>query len=305
MSGIQIKNRIGRIVMKYIIYMDVFFMVNLIMDTILLKLAAFYIQPHTTLIRCIAGGMAGSLLTCLSLFLSYDNMLLHMLTTYVFTAMLMVFVTFGKCSLKRLLKRTGGLYLVTVLLGGIMNLVYDYTYFGYVLHGMFSAVYNNPVNMVRMLMFTGISYILLNSILRLVKKKSGNQFVQVTLVLKGRDIKLKALIDSGNSLTDPYYGKPVHIAEYEALQRILEGVDIHREKYRLVPFHSLGKKNGMVEVIEFEELTVSETDGTGDDKEPILYQEKKPAIGLYHARLSGDRKYEMLLHGTVGGGGSV
>ena len=301
MSGIQIINRIGRIIMKYIIYMDVFFMVNLTMDTILLKLAAFYIKPHTTFIRCIAGAAVGSLLTCLSLFLSYDNMVVHMLVSYIFTALVMVIVTFGKCNGKQLIRRTGSLYLVTVLLGGVMNLVYDYTYFGYVLHGIFSAVYENPVNLMRMIVFTGISYILLNSITKLLEaKKMKLSFVEVTLVFKGREIRLKALIDSGNSLTDPYYGKPVHIAEYEALQRILEGVDIHREKYRLVPFHSLGRKNGMVEVIEFDELIVSETDCMGGDKEHILYSEKNPAIGLYHAKLSGDRKYEMLLHGTVG-----
>ena len=60
--------------MKYIIYMDVFFMVNLIMDTIVLKLAAFFINPHTTFIKCVAGGTVGTMLSCLCLLLPYENM---------------------------------------------------------------------------------------------------------------------------------------------------------------------------------------------------------------------------------------
>ena len=292
--------------MKYIIYMDVFFVVNLTMDTILLKLAAFYIKPHTTFVRCLAGGAAGSVLTCLSLLLSYDNMVAHMLISYIFTALVMILLTFGKCRAKQLVYRTGALYLVTVMLGGAMNLVYDYTYFGYMVHGIFSAVYANPVNLMRMLIFTVASYAILSLMFKLFKRreKTGN-LVEVTLTFKGRELKLRGLIDSGNSLIDPYCGKCVHIAEYEAVQGLLEGVDIHREKYRLVPFHSLGKRNGLVEVIEFDELTVSEGYEMNDDKMCILYSEKKPAIGLYHARLSGAKEYEVLLHGAVGSRGSV
>lgn len=305
-----VKNRIGRRVMKYIIYMDVFFMVNLMMDMILLKIAALYIKPQTTFIRCLAGAAAGSLLTCLTLLLSYDNMVAHMLFSYIFIVAVMVIVTYGKCSIEQMLKRAGWLYLVTVIMGGAMNLVYDYTYFGYVLHGIFSTVYANPANILRMFSFTGISYMILRVLMKLISNmKSGSELVMVKVSMKGESVTLRGLIDTGNSLRDPYFGKVVHIAEYEALQRILEGVDIHREKYRLVPFHSLGKKNGLVEVIEFDEIVIWDSyDSDSEDGEcegkygerTVIYTEKNPAIGLYHASLSDKRKYEVLLNQVVG-----
>lgn len=301
--------RIGDIVMKYIIYMDVFFMVNLAMDTILLKLAAFYIKPQTTFIRCLAGGAAGSLLTCLSLLLSYENMIVHMLISYVFIVAVMVVTTYGKCSAGQMLKRAVWLYLVTILMGGAMNLVYDYTYFGYVIHGIFSTVYANPINLFRMCIYTGISYIILRLVVKFINNmKEHSEQVMVKLSMKGKSVILNGLIDTGNSLKDPYFGKDVHIAEYGALQRILEDVDIHQEKYRLVPFHSLGKKNGLVEVIEFDEIIIwdsynsdSEADDQGEKSgaKPVIYTEKKPAIGLYHASLSGEKKYEVLLNKSV------
>ncbi len=286
--------------MKYIIYMDVFFMVNLVMDIILLKLAAFYIKPQTTFVRCLAGGVAGSLITCLSLLLTYEHMMIHMLVSYIFTVVVMVFATYGKCSVKQMVKRAGCLYFITVFMGGAMNLVYDYTYFGYMLHGIISAAYANPVNILYMCFFTGVSYIAMRILLYVVKRaKSSSEPVMVRVVMKGKSIVIKGLIDSGNSLTDPYFGKPVHIVEYDAVQRILEGVDIHKEKYRLVPFHSLGKKNGLVEVIEIDELAVLGEEGVNTTNDSCRYREEKPAIGLYYSPLSGSDEFNMLLHKNI------
>lgn len=306
MSGVQIKKRIGRVIMKYIIYLDVFFMVNVVMDTLLLKLAALYIKPQTTFVRCVAGGTAGGVLSCISMLLPYGNILIHTLFSYVIIAFIMTIVTFGKGNLKQLWGRTASLYITTILLGGMMNLLYDYTYFGYIVQGIFGAIYVNPLNLLRLCMFTILSYIMLRFITKILQeKKFKTNLVLVRLQFKGHNVVLKGLIDSGNSLTDPYCGKPVHIVEYEALQRILEGVDIHREKYRVVPFHSLGRRNGLIEVIELDKLSVltmnEQTDPNGQDTEQSSYEEEKPAIGLYHGFLSGENKYEVLLHSVVVG----
>ncbi len=303
------KNRIGDGVMKYIIYIDVFFMVNIVMDLVLLEIAAFYIKPQTTFIRCLAGAAVGSLLTCVTLLISYDNMMIHMLSSYIFIVAAMVIVAYGKCSIRQMIKRAGWLYFVTIIMGGAMNLVYDYTYFGYVLRGIFSTVYTNPVNIIRLIGFTGIAYIILLMLTRYISNmRNVNELVMVNITMKGKSVTLKGLIDTGNSLKDPYTGKYVHIAEYKALQRILEGVDIHREKYRLVPYHSLGKRNGLVEVIEFDEITIrnSYSSDNGvcqyeqrDEEKTVTYTEKNPAIGLYYGALSGEKKYEMLLNRCV------
>lgn len=290
--------------MKYIIYMDVFFMVNLVMDTLLLRLASVYLKPQTTFVNCMVGGAVGSLLASLSLLISYDNIVIHMLISYIFTVAAMVLIAFGKCNKKQFIRRTGILYVVTVMLGGAMNLVYNYTYFGYVIRNILGAIHTNPLNIARMLGFTGIAYIIINALLKLLKREEALQhFVEVTLVYKGQKIMLKGLIDTGNSLVDPYCGKPVHIAEYRALQGVLEGVDIYREKYRLVPFHSLGQKNGLLEVIEVDEILVTGLKigaaQEGDSTASVIYAEKNPAIGLSHECLSGDKKYEMLLHSVV------
>lgn len=287
--------------MKYIIYMDVFFVVNLTMDFLLLKLAAFYIKPHTTYVRCVAGGAAGSLITCLSLLLSYEQIIVHMLISYIFTVAAMVFIAYGKCTVKQMIRRCMWLYFVTVFMGGAMNMVYNYTYFGYMLQGIFTSVFKNPISLFTMSAITCVSYLVMRVLLMLFsKRKKEKSLVRVMITIKGKTTEVKGLIDSGNSLMDPYYKKPVHIVEYDALQRILEGVDIHKEKYRLVPFHSLGKKNGLVEVIESDEIVVYDVNLEGNGEENLMYREEKPAIGLYHSKFSAGGEFEMLLHGSVG-----
>lgn len=283
--------------MEYVIYIDVFFLVNFIMDFLLLKASSCYIKPRATNVRCLLGGAVGSLITCVSILWVFDNMILHMLISYIFTVVIMVMITYGKATFTQVVRRVGALYLVTVTTGGIMNIIYDYTYFGYMLHGMFSAVYDNPLNIIILISIAGVSYVIMTIVIKLVSRKGKHyQYVRVVLSVKGRTVDVKGLIDSGNSLMDPYYRKPIHVVTYSVVQKVLEGVDIHKEKYRLVPFASLGKENGLLEVVEIDSIVVY---GAEDNETKEMYRELQPAIGIYHGTLSGKNEFNILLHKDV------
>ena len=54
---------------------------------------------------------------------------------------------------------------------------------------------------------------------------------------------VNGLIDSGNSLVEPISGEPVSIIE----QKMFEELYGEREPlYRAIPYHSIGKKNGIL-----------------------------------------------------------
>ncbi len=294
--------------MRYVIYIDVFLAVNMIMDLILLKVTAHFVKPQTTFFRCVLGAVVGSLLGSGSLLLSYDNMLLHTLFTYIFISAAMVLVSYGRSSVKTFLLRVGWLYLVTIIFGGAMNMIYSYTYLGYMVQGVLSSMYANPLNIGKLIVFTAIAYLVLSGLTELWRRRSRQeQYVRVVLKLKEQSTELTGLIDTGNSLICPYSGKPVHIVACDAVDTLLEGVNIYEERYRLVPFNSLGKSNGLIEVIECAELLVYEQAycqvGEAMDEEKkehrLIYCEDKPAVGLYKGSLSSAGEYEMLLHSTV------
>lgn len=285
--------------MKYVVYLDVFFLVNLVMDLIILKLAALYIKPQTTFARCLLGAICGSLLSIFSLSISYENMIIHMLFSYIFITFIMVLVSYGKSSLKQTLIRSAILYLVTIFLGGMFNFIYSFTYFGYILQSIFNG-FLSSVNMIWMLGATFVSYIILN-MMNLIwrRSRSGSMLVWVIINLDGRSKSIKGLIDSGNSLTDPYTGKNVHIVTIDSIKELFDGVSVYDKGFKLIPFRSLGENNGLIKAITFDEILVYREDEKIQGTKEEIYVEKLPIIGLYNGCLSKKGEYEMLLHKSV------
>ena len=285
--------------MKYVIYIDVFFCVNLVMDFLILKLVSLYIKPQTTYIRCVLGAALGSFLSVLSLLISYENIIWHMLFSYIFIAVAMVVGTFGLGKWQELIKRCIVLYVITIFLGGLINFLYSYTYMGVFLQNIFIGI-RSKTNILWMVGATLVAYICLKILVRIVKRHSNaNMIVAVKLVHKGKESFLTGLIDSGNSLREPYTGKPVHIVCEDAISQLLESQDICTERFKLVPFTSVGKKHGLIKVITIDELWVYIIEDTLKYTNDAIYMKNEVAIGLYEGSLSNVGEFQMLLHNSV------
>ena len=285
--------------MKYVIYIDVFFCVNLVMDFLILKLVSLYIKPQTTYIRCILGAILGSAFGVLSLLISYENIIWHMLFSYIFIAVAMVVGTFGLGTRRELIKRCIVLYVVTIFLGGLINLLYSYTYMGVFLQNLFLGL-RNTTNILWMIGATFFTYICLKALVRIAKRNSKtNMLVAVKLVHKGKERLLTGLIDTGNSLREPYTGKPVHIVCEETISSLLESQDLPTERFKLVPFTSVGKNHGLIKVITIDELWVYTIEDTLKYTNDAIYIKNEVAIGLYEGSLSNVGEFQMLLHNSV------
>lgn len=80
---------------------------------------------------------------------------------------------------------------------------------------------------------------------------------RVTLIRGERRVTAWALIDSGNSLTEPISGKPVCVVDEEIFRELWEeGGEI----YRAIPYHSIGKEKGILKGYLLPELQI-EIDG--------------------------------------------
>lgn len=67
---------------------------------------------------------------------------------------------------------------------------------------------------------------------------------RATLVCGGSKMTVNALIDSGNSLVEPISGKPVSVVD----EKVFRGL-WHNESpgYRAIPYHSIGRKQGILQ----------------------------------------------------------
>ena len=112
-----------------------------------------------------------------------------------------------------------------------------------------------------------------------------NSLVNVELVEGNIRIIICALIDSGNTLYDPISAKPVSIVE----RAVLEGrVSLSKpEKYRLVPYHTLGSR-GLMQAIQIDRMIIRQD---GQD-----VQVEKPLLGIYDSSVTQTGSYQMILH---------
>ena len=118
------------------------------------------------------------------------------------------------------------------------------------------------------------------------ERKRRQQAVVTAEVIEGRvRIVTEALIDSGNSLYDPISGRPVSVVE----RGLLEGrIDLERpERFRLVPYHTLGSR-GLMQAVEVGQLKIKR-EGQELSFENVL-------LGLYNGRVTQDGSYRLILH---------
>ncbi|MBO5292700.1 MAG: sigma-E processing peptidase SpoIIGA [Lachnospiraceae bacterium] len=102
------------------------------------------------------------------------------------------------------------------------------------------------------------------------------------------------LVDSGNSLKEPISGYPVCLMEKTALGDFLpeEYRLAHPERFRVVPFHSVGKEHGLLKGFLVEEIIVHKPEGEEGKKNVFLAEAP--------AQVSSDGRYQVILNRCFG-----
>ena len=115
--------------------------------------------------------------------------------------------------------------------------------------------------------------------------KSQDHSFDVILTVNGKDFHLKAFLDSGNHLSDPLTGKPVHIISKNACQKISSQISPGRLRY--IPYQTIQKTTSILPVFSIQKMKI-----TGESEFWI----HSPLIGISEQKNFGNGKYEMLLH---------
>ena len=153
-----------------------------------------------------------------------------------------------------------------------------------------------------------IGFLIINIAFKLVKSKLNAEdiFCNLKVFNNGKEQKVRAMIDTGNLLKDPITNSPVIIVEKNSLKNILPeeilentGKIINGEyefseeylkyasKFRVLPFSSLGKQNGMLLGFKVDKIEAEIND------EEIMRDDV--IIGIYDKKLSNKGNYESLI----------
>ena len=268
----EVKN--CKVQLQGIIYIDSIFLLNLVMDLYLLSLTARAAGKTVSYARVFAGSAVGALGYCAVLCLPgipYIKVIFGMIPV----GGLMIKIACRARGWRELLRGMGYLFTFSFFLGGFIIF----------LKGKIRILteYGDSAAALAGMGFAG--YALLQSLLKAYRKRSRNHFCKVRLLGDGGAVAFTALIDTGNALVEPVSQKPVAILEAEGWNSLK--MWMKPEKFKLIPYHSIGKDNGMLEGYEIDTMQVEGKDGEK--------QFDKVIVAVFRGKISGRGGYQMIL----------
>ena len=203
-------------------YIDLFFIFNVIMDYIIIMSTSILLKRRTNHIRMILSSLIGGI-SSLVLFTSLNKIVIEIVSIVI-----MVLISFGYKGIRYLINNILYMYILSTLLGGIIYL--------------FNIKVSNSIFLTYLIIIVISIEIMILYIKENKKMRSiYNNYYKVDIYFKDREkLSLIGFVDTGNNLYDPYKKRPVIIVHNKYIKE---------DKYILVPYHTING-NGLLKCIK-------------------------------------------------------
>lgn len=288
------------------VYIDVVFLENLILNVIILYATSLIAKMNLKIIRTLISASIGSIYAIMYYIFQiglYSNIIFKFVLSVI-----MIYVAFNPKEFKTLLKVLILFYLTSFVFGGASLSVI------YLVNAQRINIQNGMIigkcTMNTILTGIIIAFIVIVIAFKIIKSKisKNDLFCDIRFKINNKEIKTKAMLDTGNLLKEPITNIPVVVAEHKLLYDVIPneildnienilGGDLENisdevkndyiSKLKVIPFTSLGKQNGILLGIKADELIIEE-----------MNSEKKidkVIIGIYNKELSKKRTYSALI----------
>ncbi len=293
-----------------VVYADLLFMENLLANCFILKLTGVLSGTSPKLWRLLLSGAFGALYAvCAVIF--QESALLTSPVLKLAISVVMAALAYTPRTLTGFARRWGMMLLSAFLLAGGTYAVAVMLGEGAIAYGGFMVL--SPGSALKAFMVAALACILLARPIGRVlsgKELREGSIVSVVLHLGNKTARFNALVDTGNSLTDPLTGYPVIVVEAESLKEILpqpiyESVASNNiekvaqclvpdsengfsKRVHLIPYKSIGRENGMLTGFRPDNIRVCKGKNGGRDIKDVI-------IGVCGIKLSDSSKYTALL----------
>lgn len=292
------------------IYPDIIFMENVVMNYFILLVATKLSKSSVRHLRLFIGATVGAIYVLVMIFMPGVKVY-YSATSKILLSLLIVAISFYPRGIREFITKTIIFYISSFMFAGAtFALMYFNRSGGIVKNGVVVAFgERNWTILVLATGLVGIAVMVIRELLqnRLIK---GELIEHVLIAFEERHIDVHALIDTGNSLHDPLSNLPVVIVEFSVIRDILpveiKGIfEQAREndlvnvttvisqsswfsRFRLIPFTSLGKENGMLIGFKPDYIQIG--------NEPSSKGISDVIIGIYNKALSKSSQYNALLN---------
>lgn len=256
--------------MYYELYIDVLFLVNFMMDYLLLLLLRKMLSCTATLGNIFLGAFVGALLTCIIIILPIPYAILKFILFHVFVNTVMIRVGLKIKNVRCFVKAYFMLYIGGFLLGGVLSTLQQYVRVG----SLFFAVAVG-------------GYLIVSKIWDYIAaiQKMKQYHCEVDLYIGDKKCRVQGIIDTGNGLCDPISNQPVSILDRNTARQFFGEEKLSKVRY--IPYHSIGKKEGVMPALKIDRMCVF--------REEECWV-KEPLIGVSEETISAGGEYQMILN---------
>ena len=201
-----------------VVYADVLLIVNLFVNYVLLLCSSMIMKKHTQRLRILLGAAIGAFYGFVVFLPELPSLAEFALR--IATTVLIVLGAFGYKNLPSFLRSFFTFFAVSFVFGGIMLVLW-------VTVAPIGMTYNNgavyfDIDLAVLAVSTVVSFAVVSLIAHFTARRAPKDSIAlVKISYKGKEVKLTALIDTGNSLCETFSGYPVVLGEAESLEKIM------------------------------------------------------------------------------------
>ena len=290
------------------VYLDLLIIENIIMNYIILWVTGHFSREKSNFLKLLISSSVGAMYSAMIFFPKYD--FVYTLYFKILFSLLLVVIAFQPQKFIELVRVTSIFYVVSFVFGGAAFAIFYFTDINAIVSNGTFYIANFPIKI--LIISSIISYFIIKYAWGAIQKNfiRDKTFIDICVSYENKSLNLISLIDTGNSLYDPLTNTPVIVVEFESIAQILpeELVEIFHSssendlsiissvvsssklmsRFRLIPFSSLGKENGMLIGFKPDYIIVYEGKNTIRIENII--------IGIYNKKFSKTNKYNALMH---------
>ena len=250
------------------VYVDTLFIINLIVNYVMLLVTAKICATPVSRLRLLGAASAGGAYAVAAV-IPATAFLTHPIIKIAF-GIVIALAAFGGGP--RLLRAILVFFAVSMAFGGIVMAA---SLFGG--GSLYSGLFTSA-NLRILVVSFAVGYVVLTLVFKRAARHKGGVIVPVTVRHGGREVLVRALLDTGNALADPMSGRPVMIAGVYDLKPLftsdiavaLSGlsrngaVEVMEElsaggcavRFQLIPYSAVGVSGGMLLAFKPDEIVV-------------------------------------------------
>ena len=269
----------------YTVYLDIIIIENLLVNYVILHISSKLLGSNARWYRLLSSAALGCVYCVLSIFIRH---LLASIFLKILLSIIMIIIAFKYKSIKQQLEHLCIFYIVTFVFAGITLLLF------------------NTEQKYYIFLLSAVGYLICMSIMKIIQRhKEKSLMYKVYIKMGEKEVFLRALLDTGNNLKDPFTNDSAIIVDYSALaalipndvakciteskeEQIADFSPLWASRFLVLPFSTVSQQDGLLKAFRCDYAVI-----TSEDKDAYII--KRAIIAICFDNLSNNNLFNALL----------